>query len=316
MGLAFGTQFGVLFGTNAPSSWLLVATDPSSWSVPGCHVLWPLAPTGATPFIHSPVFCTPRQMTPLFSSSSNVTEFAGLTALAHVVFFWVHGLLLLAVPRGSLEQYKIQPAKYPPSDLVQQAVIHVGLGHLVAVPAGIYVLSIVLGPRLSFAPAEFSWFACCLYLVLYHVLFDTWFYWTHRALHHPSIYKYIHKQHHQFYIPVAIAAGYAHPLEDLFVNAGSTVIGPLLFPSHVWTWAIYYAVRMHETVDAHSGFDFPWSPWHYTGWFHGGASRHDWHHSHQTGNYGGFFFWDWLCGTDVGFRRWQRKQMMGHEGAT
>ena len=31
---------------------------------------------------------------------------------------------------------------------------------------------------------------------------------------------------------------------------------------------------------------------------HGGARRHDWHHAHQVGNYGGFWFWDWLCGTE------------------
>ncbi|MEY4905075.1 MAG: hypothetical protein RLZZ292_2890, partial [Bacteroidota bacterium] len=26
---------------------------------------------------------------------------------------------------------------------------------------------------------------------------DTWFYWSHRAMHHPSIYKYVHALHHK-----------------------------------------------------------------------------------------------------------------------
>ena len=33
-------------------------------------------------------------------------------------------------------------------------------------------------------------------------------------------------------------------------------------------------------------------------------SRHDFHHSHNSGNYGGFFmFWDWACGTDAAYKR-------------
>ena len=34
------------------------------------------------------------------------------------------------------------------------------------------------------------------------------------------------------------------------------------------------------------------------------ARAHDFHHSHNAGNYGGFFmFWDWACGTDAAYRR-------------
>ena len=34
------------------------------------------------------------------------------------------------------------------------------------------------------------------------------------------------------------------------------------------------------------------------------ARAHDFHHSHNSGNYGGFFrFWDWACGTDAAYRR-------------
>ena len=33
----------------------------------------------------------------------------------------------------------------------------------------------------------------------------------HRALHHRSVYAYVHKQHHEFREPTGIAALYAHP---------------------------------------------------------------------------------------------------------
>jgi len=231
--------------------------------------------------------------------------FVALTLCTHVIFYWVQGLVVLFIlPKEKIAKYKIQKGKAPAQKLISKALKHVALGHLFALPIGFYFFSLYMVPRITFDPAVFDITSCICHIILYHILFDTWFYWTHRALHHPSIYRYVHKQHHEFYVPVSICAGYAHPFEDLVVNVGSTFVGPMVFPSHFYTWIIYYALRMHETVDVHSGYDFPWSPWHYTGWLHGGASRHDWHHSKQNGNYGGFWFWDWLCGTDEGYKKY------------
>jgi sterol desaturase/sphingolipid hydroxylase (fatty acid hydroxylase superfamily) len=57
-------------------------------------------------------------------------------------------------------------------------------------------------------------------------------------------------------------------------------------------------VRVAEAVDAHSGFELPFSP--YSLWpFRPSAADHDWHHSNNTGNYGSFFtWWDRGMGTD------------------
>lgn len=57
---------------------------------------------------------------------------------------------------------------------------------------------------------------------------DAWHYFAHRALHHKSIYKHIHKLHHEFSAPFGLAAEYAHPVEILVLGAG-TVGGPLLW---------------------------------------------------------------------------------------
>lgn len=48
-----------------------------------------------------------------------------------------------------------------------------------------------------------------------------------------------------------------------------------------------------------AGYEFPWSVWSLFEW-QGGASYHDFHHSHNTGNFGGASskFWDQLMGTD------------------
>ena len=39
------------------------------------------------------------------------------------------------------------------------------------------------------------------------------------------------------------------------------------------------------------------------------AAAHDFHHSHNVGNFGGFFtFWDRVCGTDAAYRRFLEKK--------
>lgn len=57
---------------------------------------------------------------------------------------------------------------------------------------------------------------------------DAWHYFAHRGLHHKSIYKHIHKLHHEFSAPFGLAAEYAHPIEILVLGLG-TVGGPLLW---------------------------------------------------------------------------------------
>ena len=65
--------------------------------------------------------------------------------------------------------------------------------------------------------------------ILFH---DTWFYWTHRLMHHPKLYKYVHKVHHQSTDPSPFAAFSFHPLEAL-VEAGAYIIFSFLFPVHL-----------------------------------------------------------------------------------
>ena len=66
-------------------------------------------------------------------------------------------------------------------------------------------------------------------------------------------------------------------------------------------WVVY---RIAESIDAHSGYEFPWSPFRLVP-FSGiillnlvPASFHNYHHTHNVGNYATFFcFWDYIFGT-------------------
>ena len=105
---------------------------------------------------------------------------------------------------------------------------------------------------------------------------DFYFYWIHRFLHWGFMYKAIHKMHHKYQAPFGIAAEYAHPVETIILGFG-TSIGPMLFADHVFSMYFYLAVRLFQTIECHTGYDFPWSLNNlYPLW--GGADFHDHHH--------------------------------------
>jgi len=143
-----------------------------------------------------------------------------------------------------------------------------------------------------------SWYSILPRLLFCLMVEDTWHYWAHRALHDKRIYGLIHKMHHTYNVPFGMAAEYAHPIETIVLGVGFFI--PMLFVvDHlvvVWAWL---AIRMLQTTDVHSGFDFPYLNPLYLLPFYGGVRFHDFHHSYFNANYASTFtFWDWVCGTD------------------
>ena len=66
-----------------------------------------------------------------------------------------------------------------------------------------------------------------LHVTAFFFIEDFYFYWIHRLLHHKTLYKYIHKIHHEFAAPFGMTAEYAHPVEVVFLGIG-TMLGPIL----------------------------------------------------------------------------------------
>ena len=139
-------------------------------------------------------------------------------------------------------------------------------------------------------------------LFLYLFLHDSWFYWTHRWMHRPRIFKIAHAVHHASRPPTAWAAMSFHPVEAI---TGAVVIPALVFilPVHVSILGTVLAIMTLMGVTNHMGWEmFPRAIVHSRlgGWLIT-ASHHQRHHEAYLCNYGLYFrFWDRLCGTDRG----------------
>jgi lathosterol oxidase len=139
-------------------------------------------------------------------------------------------------------------------------------------------------------------------VLLYLVAHDAWFYWTHRLMHRPALFRVAHGVHHASRPPTAWAAMSFHPVEAL---TGALVIPLLVFlvPIHVAALGMVLAIMTLMGVTNHMGWELfprfvhrgPLGAWLIT------ASHHQRHHQLYACNYGLYFrFWDRLCGTDKG----------------
>jgi plant 4,4-dimethylsterol C-4alpha-methyl-monooxygenase len=89
-------------------------------------------------------------------------------------------------------------------------------------------------------------------LTVYFLVEDYLNYWLHRLLHTKWCYEKIHHVHHEFTAPMAYAAWYGHWAEMLILAVPS-LAGPALVPCHVTTLWIWFAARLIESLNIHSG---------------------------------------------------------------
>jgi sterol desaturase/sphingolipid hydroxylase (fatty acid hydroxylase superfamily) len=228
---------------------------------------------------------------------------------AHFIGYWcINALLYLVYHFNLFAKYKIQPAdKWPAWSLVKKCLIERAVSTIFIQPLFFYAMywpTKFFGLNVTGAIPPISTFVW--QMTWWFLVNDFLFYWAHRALHHPKIYGRIHKQHHLFKQTIGIAAEYAHPVEEVLANGIPTFLGAIMTDCHAVVFWFYFLLRMWETVDAHSGYKFPFSPWALLTWIQGGSEPHDWHHSHghKHGNFGMFRIWDHLCGTDKAYKQW------------
>jgi sterol desaturase/sphingolipid hydroxylase (fatty acid hydroxylase superfamily) len=128
---------------------------------------------------------------------------------------------------------------------------------------------------------------------------DAWWYWTHRWMHLPGVYRSVHRQHHRRRHPSPWAS-YAQSSPESVINAAPYLLAPLLLPFPVHSLLAVHLVLTAFATIGHCGFEpFPaaWRARLPLRAFNA-ATHHQAHHIHGGGNFGSLTaLWDTVCGT-------------------
>ncbi|GJI97276.1 hypothetical protein RugamoR57_39940 [Duganella caerulea] len=144
-----------------------------------------------------------------------------------------------------------------------------------------------------------GWGFIALMVVLMMLIQDTWFYWTHRLMHHRRLFRWVHRTHHRSTNTGPLSTYSISPLEAVIDSGGSIVI-LLLLPVTFWSVLIFSWINTIYAVYTHLGYELfprPMST-HWLGRWINTSTAHNTHHARGRYNYSWYFlFWDRMMGT-------------------
>lgn len=146
---------------------------------------------------------------------------------------------------------------------------------------------------------EHGWAWLALSVLALIVLQDTYFYWTHRAMHHRRLYKLFHLVHHRSTNPSPWTAYAFAPLEAL-THAAFVPLVWLVLPLHEAAVFVFLLFMIVRNVHGHLSMELfrpGFTRGAITGWLTT-TTHHNLHHQRFTTNYGLYFtLWDRLLRT-------------------
>lgn len=133
------------------------------------------------------------------------------------------------------------------------------------------------------------------------VAHDTYFYWAHRALHHPLLYKRFHLAHHRSVTPTPFAA-YSFSVGEATVMGMFVLVWQWFIPTPATVFLPFILFQIIRNAMGHAGLELMprwWLSTRLTRWINT-TTHHDLHHAGSFNhNYGLYFtFWDEWMGTE------------------
>ncbi len=219
----------------------------------------------------------------------------------YAVFAIAIWALLWVLLKAPLSGRKIRKESPPAKQMVIEFLISmrsiaifasVAVGMTLASRAGYYPLSSMAhhwGP---------VWFGVSLVLMI--LAHDAYYYWTHRLMHHPRLFRRFHRRHHLSLRPSPFTA-YSFDLREAVVMVSFVAIWPLVMPTPFAVISMFVVHQIARNTLAHCGYELmpakadgtPLIDWLTT------TTHHDLHHADARSNFGLYFtWWDRWMGTE------------------
>jgi lathosterol oxidase len=147
--------------------------------------------------------------------------------------------------------------------------------------------------------ADHGWVYFFALFPLLFLMHDAYFYWMHRMIHHPKMFRLFHLVHHRSVNPSPWAAYAFHPFEA-FLESLIFVIFLFTLPISGWHLLVFFVISLLYNVYGHLGFELYPAAFnrHWLGRWINTSVSHNQHHHYFNGNYGLYFlFWDRMMGT-------------------
>ena len=129
---------------------------------------------------------------------------------------------------------------------------------------------------------------------------ETYYYWVHRWMHQPAIFRHIHKVHHQSTISSPWTSFAFHPIEGMLLSL-PFVCTLIFIPMHVGVIFLQLAIMTVSSIINHLDIEIYSEAMrkNKVGKLLIGASHHALHHKQFKYNFGLYFtFWDKLKNTE------------------
>lgn len=167
---------------------------------------------------------------------------------------------------------------------------------------GVFVYEGAAGGGFKFysSVSDYGWAYLVFSIVLLTLFHDAYFYWTHRLIHHPKLFRHFHATHHRSHNPTPFTA-YSFDPAEAAINYMVVPVYALIVPVHDIATMIYLWFMIVRNALGHCGYELMPKGWtrHPLLGLSTTITHHDMHHEKMTGNYGLYFtWWDRWMGTE------------------